>query len=919
MGRVPVGEPDDDVLAYLTPEARARVAIDRMLREAGWAVQDRTKANLAAARGVAIREFTLKPGHGEADYLLFVDGQAVGVIEAKKQGETLTGVAWQTGRYCAGLPDAVPTPFEGELAFLYQSTDVEARFTNGLDPEPRSRRVFWFHRPETLASWVAAFYGKPLAPTLRHRLRAMPELATDGLWPAQVVAVRNLEASLAADRPRALVQMATGSGKTYTAANLAYRLVRHADATRVLFLVDRANLGRQTLKEFQSFTVPGDGRKFTDLYNVQHLTSQTVDRTARVTISTIQRLYSILRGDAELDPEVDEHSADAVAPAQPVEVAYSPALPIETFDVIVVDECHRSIYGVWRQVLDYFDAFTVGLTATPNKQALGFFDQNLVMEYGHEQAVADRVNVDFDVYRIRTEITEQGGVIDAGLVTGFRDRQSRALRWETLDDEVAYAASELDRAVVARDQIRTVIRTFRERLPEIFPGREHVPKTLIFAKDDSHADDIVQIVREEFAKGDDFAVKITYKSTGVKPEEMIKAFRNSYNPRIAVTVDMIATGTDVKPIECVFFMRMVKSRTYFEQMKGRGVRVISPTDLQAVTPDAKAKDRFVIVDAVGATEAELLESGPLDRQPTVPLEKLLLDLSYGARDEELVSTIAGRLARLDRKLTRDDREELRGLAGGLDLSDIVRGIVAAIDPDAEGDPAARVEAAVAPLATNGELRERLVEVRRSYEQAIDETSKDTVLEAGFSHDATARARRTVDSFREFIEAHHDEITALQVLYSRPHRERLTFREIKELANAIARPPYRWTPEALWHAYEQLDRSRVRGSGGRVLTDLVSLVRFALEQESELAPYPERVAERFAAWLLQQENAGRHFTPEQVAWLERIRDHVAASLAITRDDLYEMPFNERGGLGKAVELFGDELDPLLAELTEVLAA
>ena len=747
----------------------------------------------------------------------------------------------------------------------------------------------------------------------------MPELATDGLWPAQVVAVRNLEASLAADRPRALVQMATGSGKTYTAANLAYRLVRHADATRVLFLVDRANLGRQTLKEFQSFTVPGDGRKFTDLYNVQHLTSQTVDRTARVTISTIQRLYSILRGDPELDPEVDEHSADAVAPAQPVEVAYSPALPIETFDVIVVDECHRSIYGVWRQVLDYFDAFTVGLTATPNKQALGFFDQNLVMEYGHEQAVADRVNVDFDVYRIRTEITEQGGVIDAGLVTGFRDRQSRALRWETLDDEVAYAASELDRAVVARDQIRTVIRTFRERLPEIFPGREHVPKTLIFAKDDSHADDIVQIVREEFAKGDDFAVKITYKSTGVKPEEMIKAFRNSYNPRIAVTVDMIATGTDVKPIECVFFMRMVKSRTYFEQMKGRGVRVISPTDLQAVTPDAKAKDRFVIVDAVGATEAELLESGPLDRQPTVPLEKLLLDLSYGARDEELVSSIAGRLARLDRKLTRDDREELRGLAGGLDLSDIVRGIVAAIDPDAEGDPAARVEAAVAPLATNGELRERLVEVRRSYEQAIDETSKDTVLEAGFSHDATARARRTVDSFRAFIEAHHDEITALQVLYSRPHRERLTFREIKELANAIARPPYRWTPEALWQAYEQLDRSRVRGSGGRVLTDLVSLVRFALEQESELAPYPERVAERFAAWLLQQENAGRHFTPEQVAWLERIRDHVAASLAITRDDLYEMPFNERGGLGKAVELFGDGLDPLLAELTEVLAA
>jgi len=323
-------------------------------------------------------------------------------------------------------------------------------------------------------------------------------------------------------------------------------------------------------------------------------------------------------------------------------VEYNSLVPPETFDIVIVDECHRSIFGVWRQVIDYFDAFVIGLTATPNKQALGFFRQNLVMEYTHEQAVADAVNVDFDVYRIRTEISEGGSTVDAGLVTEFRDRQTRKSRWEKLDEDVTYGAEALDRAVVAEDQIRTVIRTFRDRLfTEIFPGRTEVPKTLIFAKDDAHAEEIVKIVREEFGKGDEFAAKITYKATGRKADELIAAFRNSYHPRIAVTVDMIATGTDVKPLECVFFMRSVRSRTYFEQMKGRGVRVIEPTDFQAVTPDAATKDRFVLVDAVGVTETDLVETQPLDREPTVPLGRLLRRLSFGVRDPASPRSPAG--------------------------------------------------------------------------------------------------------------------------------------------------------------------------------------------------------------------------------------------------------------------------------------
>jgi type I restriction enzyme R subunit len=630
----------DGELAYLTPEAKARIEIDRQLVDAGWAVQDARAVNLAAAQGVAVREFVMRAPHGRADYLLFLDGAAVGAIEAKKEGETLRGVEWQSAKYVEGVPDEVPTALEGALPFVYESTGGETHFTNTLDPEPRSREVFSFHRPETFRRWLDEVAKHPTGPTLRHRLRALPPLTRAGLWSAQFTAIENLEVSLAADRPRALIQMATGSGKTFTAANIAYRLVKHADARRILFLVDRANLGRQTLKEFQGFSTPDDGRKLTELYNVQHLSSNRVDPVARVTISTIQRVYSILRGDPALDEELDEHSAFEVA-GELVPVEYNPSLPPEFFDVVIVDECHRSIYGLWRQVLDYFDAFVIGLTATPNKQAFGFFDQNLVMEYGHEQAVVDGVNVDFDVYRIRTEITEAGAAIDAGLWTQFRDRSTRRTRWELLSDELPYSAAELDRKVVARDQIRTVLETFRDRLfTEIFPGRTEVPKTLIFAKDDAHAEEIVEIAREVFGKGNDFVAKITYKATGRKTDDLIAAFRNSPNPRIAVTVDMIATGTDVKPLECVFFMRAVKSRTYFEQMKGRGVRVIEDTDLQAVVPGATSKERFVIVDAVGVTETELQETPPLDRQPTVPLERLLRQVSFGVRDPDAISAIA---------------------------------------------------------------------------------------------------------------------------------------------------------------------------------------------------------------------------------------------------------------------------------------
>ena len=953
MLALPSSLQDGALILAPQPEQKAREEIDRLLKLAGWQVFDASQANIHAGRGVAIREFPL-PGYGFADYLLYVDGKAAGVIEAKKAGVTLTGVETQSDKYTKGLPAGLPR-WGNPLPFSYQSTGTETRFTNGLDPQPRSRAVFAFHKPDLLAEWLAYLpspasgrgaggegEGEKLAAqpsaTFLAKLQSMPPLKEDGLWPAQVKAIQNLEQSLKENRPRALIQMATGSGKTFTAISFIYRLIKFAGARRVLFLVDRGNLGDQTLKEFQLYDSPYNNFKFTQEYIVQRLQGNTIDQTARVCICTIQRMYSMLKG-RELPEDLEDESIDQLGGLfkQPEPIEYNPAIPIESFDIIVTDECHRSIYNLWAQVLEYFDAYLIGLTATPSKQTFGFFKQNLVMEYNHEMAVAGGVNVNYDVYRIRTAITEAGSKVEAGYSVQIQERDTRKKRWEQLDDDFSYDPNQLDRDVVAPDQIRKIIQTYRDKLfTEIFPGREWVPKTLIFAKDDAHAENIVEIVREEFGKGNDFAQKITYRSTGAKPKDLINEFRTSPMPRIAVTVDMIATGTDIKAVEVVMFMRAVKSRAFFEQMKGRGVRVIKPDDLQSVTPDARAKDHFVIVDAVGVCEQDKTDSRPMESKPTVSFEKLLQAVAFGNTEDEVLSSLAGRLARMEHRMSAEDDKQIRALSGGLGIKDLAHQIVTTLDPDNfppfdKGGPGgislaeqAR-QAAIKPLFDPA-LRQLIIDIKRKNEVVIDIISADEVLEATFSPEALDRAKGMVQSFEQFIAEHKDEITALQVLYSKPYKHRLTFESVKELADAIEKPPYLWNEAQLWNAYAALEKSKVKGaSGKRILTDLVSLVRFAIHQDNELIPFPERVNANFKAWLNNQIRHSRErgnpepFTSEQIRWLEMIRDHIAANLGIEPDDFNYAPFVQAGGLGKVHQLFGDKLNAIIEEMNETLAA
>jgi type I restriction enzyme R subunit len=931
----------------MTPEQKARQQIDRQLEQAGWIVQDYRQMNITAGLGVAVREFPLTTGF--ADYMLYADAKAIGSVEAKPEGFGLMGVAEQSTKYSMGLPKMLPN-WEVPLPFAYESTGVECRFTNRKESDARSRTIFNFHRPEELIRLVK------LDTQVRGLLRDMPPLNTGNLWKVQIDSINNLENSLALNKPRALIQMATGSGKTFTAVNFCYRLIKYAGAKRILFLVDRNNLGKQTLNEFQQFVSPVNGYKFTEEYTVQHLKKNTIAPASKVCITTIQRLYSMLKGEEDFQEEDEEGSLFETENSlfkEPLPVIYNNQIPIEMFDFIVVDECHRSIYNIWRQVLEYFDSFLIGLTATPTKQTIGFFGGNLVQDYAHEQAVVDGVNVGYDVYRIETKITKDGATLarEPGIFVPHRDRRTKGKKYKELDDDLTYTANQLDRDVVSENQIRLVMRTFKDKLPEIFPGRTEVPKTLVFAKTDLHAEDIVRIIREEFGKGNDFCQKITSKSTGKKPDELLSEFRNSYFPRIAVTVDMIATGTDVKPLECLIFMRNIRSLGYFEQMKGRGCRVVDPDVLQSVTPDARHKTHFVIVDAVGVCEDEKSATKPMDRKPSVPLDKILNLVAAGAASDEVVSTLASRLSRLDQEVDPIQQTAIQKASGGKTLAELSAGLLKSIDPDVNTELA--IEKFKVPEGPNSEapepteeqiievereqmatslkpfhdpkLRDAILAAKRSLEQIIDEQTPDQLLRAGFDAQALEKAKSMLTSFRKFIEENKDEIEALQVMYSVPYRSGLKFHQVKELAAKLNQPPFFVDPNQpesltrLWQAFELVEPDKVNGKGGKKLVDVIAMVRHAIDPNTPLAPVDITVQERYQQWMAEKQSAGVVFTTDQKKWLDAIKDHIAASLNIEQDDLEEVPFNTIGGLGRAYELFGDRLAAILDELNVRLAA
>ncbi|MBT6004407.1 MAG: DEAD/DEAH box helicase family protein, partial [Prolixibacteraceae bacterium] len=921
--------------------------IDKMLVDANWHVQSRDKVDLSANIGVAVCEYPTDVG--PADYVLFVNRKPVGIIEAKREdeGHRLTVVEDQSSGYAqAKLKYLDNDP----LPFVYESTGIITRFTDYRHPKPRGRNVFSFHKPETIAEWLNK------EKSLRTRLSDIPVLDPTGLRPAQIVAIENLEHSFKKNRPKALIQMATGAGKTYTAATFIYRLLKHADAKRVLFLVDTKNLGEQAEQEFMTFQPNDDNRKFTELYNVQRLSSSYIASDSQVCISTIQRLYSILKGE-ELDEGAETENPNESTWMQqqlnkkhPIPVEYTPKVPIEQFDFIVIDECHRSIYNLWKQVLEYFDAFLIGLTATPDKRTFGFFNENVVSQYTYEQSVIDGVNVPYDVYTIETDISTKGSVVKAGWYVDRCDKLTRKKRWQQEDEDTQYVRNDLDKKVVNVSQIRNIVKEYKRALKyEIFPnrvdknGEYEVPKTLVFAKTDSHADDIIKIIREEFDEGNDFCKKVTYKADE-DPKSVLNRFRNSYYPRIAVTVDMIATGTDVKPLEVLLFMRDVKSINYFEQMKGRGTRTISSDKLREVSATATSKTHFIIVDAVGATKSKKTDSRPLERKPTVALKDLLGAVTMGVEDEDLFLSLANRLIRLDKQITEKEENKLLEYSGGKNLKQITKELLSSFDvdeietkaqekvakiPEQERTPAHHEEAkeqlqkeliAQASSTFNGALNTYLDNVRKEHEQIIDTINIDTVTKSEWDKTSLDKANEIVKDFTDYLEQHKDEIKALSIFYNQPYlRRNITFTMIKDVMEKLKLEKPLLAPDYVWNAYAAIEDVKSKKPKDE-LTALVSLIRRACGIDTELKAFDKTIDENFKTWIFKQ-NAGQHnrFSPEQMDWLRMIKDHIMSSYHVEMDDLDYTPFDAQGGKGKMYQLFGKEMDAVISELNKELVA
>ncbi len=782
----------------------------------------------------------------------------------------------------------------------------------------------------------------------------IPTLPEDGLRDCQITAINNVEKSFKQFRPKALIQMATGSGKTYTAITFIYRLLKYAKAKRILFLVDTKNLGEQAEQEFQAFLPNDDNRKFTELYGVTRLKSSFIPADNQVYISTIQRMYSILKGE-EMDEAAETENPNEIRfePKAPVPVAYNEKVPIEFFDFVIIDECHRSIYNLWKQVLDYFDVFQIGLTATPDNRTFGYFNKNVVSDYGYEKAVIDGVLVPYDVFTIETRIMKEGGKIPVNEYVDKRDRLTRKKFWEAVDEDVEYSGKQLDRDIVNLNTIRTIVQAMRDSLPAMFPDRVthdadglelsfEVPKTLIFAKTDSHAEDIIDIVREEFAEENKFCKKITYRSEE-DPKSVLSQFRNDYYPRIAVTVDMIATGTDIRPLEVLVFMRDVKSRSYYEQMKGRGTRTCSLEELRLKgTPSAKmSKDHFVIIDAIGVESSQKTDSRPLEKKPGISLKDLLQNVAMGNTQEEILSSLANRLIRLDKQINEKERMGFAEKAGGYMINHVVKNLLDAYDPDTlekieikvnqemQGQPHPVITEAIrkekekligqaVDVFNNPELRDYIVDVRRKYDQIIDSVNVDEISNIGWVKDQQANAQNTIADFKAWIEAHKDEITALQIFYDQPYRRReLTYTMIRDLYEKIKIEAPLLAPMHVWRAYEQIEQAN--GSAKNELIALVSLIRKVSGIDQSLVPYDKTVDRNFQDWVFRKQAGPVKFTAEQMEWLRMIKDYVANSFHLDKEDFELDPFNKNGGLGKMWQLFGEETEGIIEELNEVLAA
>ncbi len=895
----------------MTPEKKARVKIDQMFEDAGWKVVDRDfySPTLTAA---AIREGLLN-GNREADYFLFINGMAVGVLEAKRKevDVSTTRVCEQTELYARGVPDCYRA-YSRPLPIIYQSNGEETFFRDFRDRDGELIEINRIHTPKEIAKMLGI--DDPYA--------GLPDLKKKGLRDCQYEAISELESSFRSGQKKALIVLATGAGKTYTACMAAYRFLAFTPMKRVLFLVDRNNLGKQAEGEFGMFRLTENGDPFNTIYTVNRLKSAKIPSESNVVISTIQRLFSLLTGQEIVDNDDDDEDTAI----EEVQLRGNITLPPDFFDLIIIDECHRSIYGNWKKVLDYFHtAKMIGLTATPVPETKAFFNNNIVVNYTLEQSIVDGVNVDGRIYRIKTETTENGGAILKG------DKLRRVTRYtgkvETIRHEESknYTKEELNRSIINPAQIKLVLETYRGAVyTEMFtdpprePNMDYLPKTLIFALNEIHANNIVTIAKEVFGRTDDkFVQKITYSSGD--SNELIRQFRNDKEFRIAVTCTLVATGTDVKPLEVLIFMRDVASEPLYIQMKGRGVRTIGDDQLRNVTPNAFSKDCFFLVDAVGVTESQKTVTSPSngETEKNITLKRLLELLTHGNVHDDYLRLIAAKLARIYSKCTDKQREEFKQKAYS-GMQEIAAAIFDALEKNALppyesiDEPNLERKGLVAPLTHHPEVRQYLLILAAGFVETLM-PGEDQLISKGFSQE---EAKELTSAFERYCEEHKDEIEALRMIYNNDG-EPLTYYILKDLENKLKMANNRFQSSRIWNSYAIVRPQSVKKYSTKeekeALTNIIQLVRFANHQIEKLESLYPMAQQRFNLWYGQMQ---RTVTESQIAIIRQIVDYIASNGACTIKDIIE---DDRNRAAQLISAFGgkEQADEALVSLSKFL--
>ena len=865
----------------MTPEEKARQKIDQWFAEAGWKVINREDYE-PTCTAVAIREGLLK-GNLEADYFLFINGKAVGVLEAKREDiDALSDkVCEQAALYAKSVPH-IYQAYQKPLPFIFTSNGKELYFCDFREQEQGFKQIIAIPTPYELVKQLG----------ISDYFAGLPTLQKKGLRDCQYEAVTELEKSFRAGQNRALMVLATGAGKTYTACLAAYRLLSYTPMRRILFLVDRNNLGKQAEGEFGTFRLTENGDAFNTIFTVNRLRSSSIPSDSNVIISTIQRLFSFLKGDTIEDNDED----DGNEPTEEIILPPNPNLPHDYFDLIIIDECHRSIYGNWRKVLEYFDiARLIGLTATPVPETMAFFNNNRIVNYTLEKSIVDGVNVDCRVYRIKTQVTENGGAILEGEKVKEETRYTGDIKTILNKEAKTYTNKELNRSVINPAQIKLVLSTYRDAVyTELFndPQREAnfdwLPKTLIFALNETHATNIVQIAKEVFGRTDNrFIQKITYSAGD--SNELIRQFRNDRDFRIAVTCTLVATGTDIKPLEVVMFMRDVESLPLYIQMKGRGVRTIGDEQLRNVTPNAFSKDCFYLVDAVGVTEHEKTIPTATDEPTTkiISLKELLERISHGYIPDEYLQRLAATLSRIYNKADNSQRAEFARLAHD-DMKDLASRIYGSLENGmlppfiSVDEPNNERKGLVAPLANHADARRYLLILAAGFVNTLM-PGEDTLISKGFSIE---EAKNTTEAFEEFCREHRDEIEALRIIYNN-EGEPITYSMLKDLENKLKMADNHFTSKQLWNSYAILNPNSVRRSTTKeesdALTNIIQLVRYAFRQIERLDSVVATSKQYFNLWLGQNQ---REITDKQREVISRIVDYIASNGACTVKDIRE---------------------------------